>query len=472
MAGVISYGAYIPIYRLGRAEITKTWEKGPTRGEKAIANCDEDSITMAVEAAIDCLRGRQRELVDGLWFASTTPPYLEKQSASIIAAALDLRRDIVTGDITDSLRGGTIALQAALDAVASGSANQVLVVSSDCRVPAPNSAFEQIFGDGAAALLIGRDDEPVQVEERYNVTSEFLDIWRTDKDTYVRSWEDRFLVESYEAQVREAVTTLLKKCKLSPKQFSKVALYAPDSRTHAQMVRGLGFDPSQIPNSLFDTVGNTGTPFALMQLVASLEDSKPGDRFLLVTYGDGCDALVLRVTERIKSISEPRGIKHHLESKMMLSSYGKYVRFRSLMSWEKTPAPEQPDSPVTLYWRDRMALLRGHGVRCLKCGHVQFPPQRVCMWCQTKDQFEHVRISDKRGELFTFSKDERAIWALDLPNILSVVNLEGGGRFHGQMTDRDPDKIKIGMPLELTFRKIHEGSGFHNYFWKCRPVRC
>lgn len=94
------------------------------------------------------------------------------------------------------------------------------------------------------------------------------------------------------------------------------------------------------------------------------------------------------------------------------------------------------------------------------------------MWCQSKDQFEEVRIVDKRGKLFTFSLDERAVFALDLPNVLVIVDLEGGGRLYGQATDRDPKSLKVGMDIELTFRKFHEGSGFHNYSWKCRPVRC
>ncbi|MDY7034656.1 MAG: 3-oxoacyl-[acyl-carrier-protein] synthase III C-terminal domain-containing protein [Thermodesulfobacteriota bacterium] len=471
MAGIISYGAYIPIYRLSKSEIARMWEKGPRKGEKAVANSDEDSITMAVEAVIDCLRGRQREHVDALWFATTTPPYREKQSASIIAAAADLRRDILTGDITDSLRGGTIALQAALDAVSAGSAKQVLVVCSDCRVPAPNSAFEPIFGDGAAALLIGGDNAAVQVEARHRITSEFLDIWKTDSDDYIRSWEDRFILKGFEDHIREVVEPLLRKCDLSPRDLSKVALYAPDSRTYARMLRVLGIDKAQVTDPMFDTVGNTGAAFAMMQLVASLENAQPGDRVLLVGYGDGCDAFMLHVTDHIKNIGERRGIKENLKSKMMLSGYGKYVRFRNLMEWEKTPAPERPISPVSLYWRDREALLRGRGVKCKKCGHLQFPPQRVCTWCHSKDAFEGVRISGKIGELFTYSKDERALWALDLPNILSVVNLEGGGRFYGQMTDRDADKVEIGMPIELTLRKIHEGSGFYNYSWKCRPKR-
>ena len=108
-----SYGVHIPRYRLGRET---TGEGGST--ERAIANFDEDSVTMAVAAGLDCLQGRDRQAIDALFFASSTVPYAEKQGAAIISAALDLRRDIFAADVTDVLRAGTTALRSALDAVA------------------------------------------------------------------------------------------------------------------------------------------------------------------------------------------------------------------------------------------------------------------------------------------------------------------------------------------------------------------
>ena len=117
MAGISAFGAYVPRYRLG-AE-TDGWDSA---GQRSVANFDEDSVTMAVAAGIDCLNGRDRQDIDGLLFATTTPPYAEKQCASIIATALDLRRDIFTADITDVLRAGTTAMKSALDSVAAGSA--------------------------------------------------------------------------------------------------------------------------------------------------------------------------------------------------------------------------------------------------------------------------------------------------------------------------------------------------------------
>jgi 3-hydroxy-3-methylglutaryl CoA synthase len=188
MAGIVSYGAYIPIYRLNREILNQVWG-GAEKGEKAIANLDEDSLTMGVEAARNCLKGVERNSIDALYFASTTPPYKEKQSASIMAAALDLREDIITVDLTDSLRSGTIGLRIALDAVEAGSARKVLLVAADCRIPPPNSAFEPIFGDGAAAFVIGGDSVAVEIEGSCYLTSEFIDVWRLEYDKITRTWE-------------------------------------------------------------------------------------------------------------------------------------------------------------------------------------------------------------------------------------------------------------------------------------------
>jgi len=472
MVGIASYGAYIPIYRLSREAIGAVWVKSLGGGERAVANADEDSLTMGVEAALDCLNGMDRQQVDGLYFATTSPPYIEKQSASIIRAAADLREDIFTTDIAHSLRGATSALRAAVDAVQAGSAKRVMVVASECRIPPPNSEFEPIFGDGAAALLIGDSDIAVSIEGSYHLSSEFIDIWRKPEDTYMQTWEDRFIrEEGYLKILPQAVFGLMKKYNLTQKEITKAAFYGPDARTHAAMARAMGFDVrTQAQDPMFDSLGNTGTAFAPMILVAALEEAKPGDRILYAAYGDGADAYILRVNKQIEKVKGRRGIKRHLASKLMLPGYGKYVEIRQLMEWEEGRRPSRRSS-LPVIWRERQHLFALYGQKCQQCGNIQFPRQRICMYCQTKDNFELVRLSDKRGTLFTFSMDERAMEVV-LPKVFSVVDLEEGGRFYSVMTDRDIEKIEVGMPVELTFRKQLEGSGLHNYFWRVRPIRC
>ena len=467
MAGIVSYGAYIPMYRLSRAILGQVWGGGG-RGEKAIANWDEDSITMAVEAGMDCLKGIERQSVDALYFASTTPPFKEKQSASIVTAALDLREDIVAADFGNSLRAGTAALKCALDAVKAGSAKQVLVIATDARIPAPNSAFEPLFGDGAAAFLIGADGVAAEIEASYYLTSEFIDIWRLEYDKLPRTWEERFLIdEGYEPHIRKALSALFKANNVTGKDFAKAAFYAPNARSHGAVAKAMGLN-AQDP--LFDSVGNTGAAFALMTLVGALEEANAGDKLLLGTYGDGADAHIISVGDGIAKLRDRRGIKKHLESKVMLENYGKYVKFRDLMQLEITPMT-RPRTSLPAMWRDRNWQYRCHGHQCKACGKTQFPPQKRCMYCQAEEKFlEEVPLADRKGVLFTYSMDERAA-VVDPPNVLAAVNLEGEVRVFSQMTDRDVNNISVGMPMELTFRRIHDALGVHNYFWKCRPVR-
>jgi uncharacterized OB-fold protein len=286
-------------------------------------------------------------------------------------------------------------------------------------------------------------------------------------------WEDRFAAMGYTQTVQQAASGLLQKYKLTAKDFSKLICNAIDARRQNEVARVLGFDAkTQLQGGLFDTLGDSGTAFSLMMLVAALEQAKDGDRILFLSYGDGCDGWILRVSQ-VGKLSARRGIKNHLASKIMLPSYGKYLHFRDMLEWQIERRP--PDrSSLTVLQRDRRWILPLMGQRCKSCGGIQYPVMgrgRVCTWCQAKDNLEEIKLSDKRGTLFTYSMDERAMEA-DLPNVLCVVDLEGGGRFYGQMTDRDPAKIEVGMPVELTFRKIQEGSGIYSYFWKVRPIRC
>jgi hydroxymethylglutaryl-CoA synthase len=475
MAGIISYGAYIPLWRLSRDAIAGAWQSGSTGGERSVANNDEDTITTATEAAIDCLAGWQREKVDGLYFASTTSPYKEKECSTLAAIAADLRADIITADFGNSLRAATQAFRAAVDAVISGSASQVVVTAADCRTGHPRSNFEQIFGDAAAALLIGNTAKPaVVVEGSYSISNELYDVWRLDKDMYVRSWEDRFIIEhGYIENMEKAIAGLLREKALSVKDITRAVLYAPTARAQQGLARRLGLDTkTQLQDLLISNVGIAGCAHALLMLVAALEEAKAGDRILVGSYGSGCDAFLLSVTEEIEKLkSSRRGVKGHLSSRRPLSSYAKYLSYRGLLE-------PQPGEPFRLFpaatssWRERNWAIRMHASKCRNCGTVTFPIERVCYNCRSKDNFDEVRLSDRRGKVFTFTLDNLAGRSDDptIPQIGVEFDYENT-RTYLPMTDCDPGEVKVDMPVEMTFRRLYEGAGMYNYFWKCRPIR-
>jgi hydroxymethylglutaryl-CoA synthase len=472
MVGIRSYGAYIPMMRLPFAAISGGGRKAPGGGgEKAVAYFDEDSVTMSVAAATDCLRGFERRKVGGVLFASTTHCYEEKQAATVVAKALDLRRDILTADFAGSLRAGTTALRSAVDAVKAGSANDVLVVAADCRMAAPRSPLERNLGDGAAAFLIGDADVAAEVEAQHTIAEEIIDVWRAEGDSFVHTWEDRFVVQhGYAASMTEAVRGLRQKANLDSKDITKAALYGPDARSHAGLVRALGLEAAtQVQDPLFGRLGNTGTAFAPMLLAASLENAKDGDRILVAAYGDGADAFLLRVGDAVKRLTDRRGVRWHLERRAELGSYDKYVAFRNL---QKTEFDRRAGSGIsaTIHYRDRNEDVSLHGQKCRRCGTEQFPFQRVCYKCFARDELDEVRLSDRVGRVMSHTFDFFA-GSPDPPMVVSMVEADGGARLYLQMTDVSPKEVKLDLPVEFVFRKIHDYGGTPNYFWKCTPIR-
>ncbi len=472
MAGITRFGAYIPYYRLAHQEIARAWGGRAGDAERAVAAVDEDSITMAVEAVRDLLAGREARDVDGLIFATTTSPYAEKQASALIATVADLRHDVRSLDHTSSLRAATSALTAALDTVAAGSAGRVIVTTADTRMAAPRSTSERLFGDAAAAIEVGRDGVIANLLATHSTVDEMTDFWRKPNDPFVAGWEERFAItQGYQRVVRQAVGELFERTGIGPAEISKAIFYAPDAGSLAGVAKSLGLKAEQIPDHLLSSVGNTGAAMPALVLSSVLEQAAAGDKLLVVGYGSGADALLFEVTEEIERerAATRRGVRGHLASKARLESYERYMKFRELVETE-APRRQAPSASATQIWRNRDDIYRFYGYRCLNCGKVQYPHQRLCIACQTKDQFESLRLADRQAEVFTFTVDFLNADP-DPPTVMTVVDFAGGGRAYLQMTDRNPADVRIGQPVELTFRRMYEAEGFTNYYWKCRPIR-
>ncbi len=94
----------------------------------------------------------------------------------------------------------------------------------------------------------------------------------------------------------------------------------------------------------------------------------------------------------------------------------------------------------------------------------------MCAKCRAKDKFEDYKFSDKKGQIFTYAVDALTS-NVEQPAIIGVVDFEGGGRISCEVTECEPSEIKIGMPVEMSLRKVGKSdSGINNYFWKARPT--
>ena len=238
------------------------------------------------------------------------------------------------------------------------------------------------------------------------------------------------------------------------------------------VAKRLGFDlKTQIENRIYDSVGDTGTALPFMLLASALEEAKPKDKILLVNYGDGCNIFIFEVTGEIENLRNNRVMREHLRLRKPVR-YDKYLRWREILPTEppaRPPADQSRPSAVAL-WRDRKGGLALYGVKCKNCGTPQYPAQRVCYKCRSKDNFEDYSFSDKNATITSFSHDMVSP-CMDPPTTLCAVDFKGGGRIMCDMTDRDLGQVFVGMPVEMTFRRLFYRADFYNYWWKCRPVR-
>ncbi len=471
MAGIKSFGAYVPWLRLSREVIAKGWGIPGAPGTVAVANFDEDSVTMAVEAALNCVEGFDPASIGGVLFASTTAPYAEKSLASLVATVLDAPENAHTADFAVSLRASTSALLTALDAAACGRADNIVVTAGETRVAEPITPWEQTLGDGAGALLVG-EGEGVIAEYLgfHSLKDEIMFTWRrAEEDHMLREFNARMAQSmGYEKVMVRAIKGAMKELGLSPESVARAVFTAPDFRSHGRIAAKCGFNPTagQVQDALFAFVGGTGTAQPLMMMAHALESGlKEGDVVLLAHYADGADVLAFKVTGALAQLPPRRAVNSCLAAQHPLDSLARFMRYRGLTV---IPTLDDFGSPVQT-WRDNSQVYPLHGAKCNKCGFVRFPIDRVCGRCRARDDNTEVRLA-RRGRVFTFIHDN-LYPAVELPTTLAVVDLEDGARIFLQMTDRVPDEVEVDMEVELTFRLIHKGDEWNHYFWKCRPAR-
>jgi uncharacterized OB-fold protein len=142
------------------------------------------------------------------------------------------------------------------------------------------------------------------------------------------------------------------------------------------------------------------------------------------------------------------------------------------------PAARPPAGAASMsaQYREHESAMPLYGVKCKECGTPQLflsgssTRAHICLECFAKDNFEPYRFADKRGKVTSFSHDFLA-GGVDPPTTAAVIDFEGGGRGQFNMVDREPDECRVGMEVEMSFRKMRYTLGTHTYFWKCKPVR-
>ena len=468
MRGIISAAGYVPFRRLDRGDIAKTFGSGGGKGTRSVASYDEDTTTMAVEAARLARRTAPEDTAVGtLWFSTANPAYLDKNNASAVHAALRIDSQVGALDFGGALRSGVGALRTALDGNGC-----VLVIASDMRGGLPTSTDESQGGDGAAAIVVGSDaDGPVIAEfiGAASATEEFIARWRAPGSDRSRAWEERFGEVKYAPLAEQAWNGALKAAELSPDQIDRLIV----TGMHARAVRGiagrLGASKAATAEDLAATVGNTGTAHAALLLTNALETAEAGQVIALVVLADGADVLLFRTTAAISSYRPARSVGTQVANGGALT-YGKFLSRRGHVTLEPPRRPEPERISASVSGRSEEWKYAFVGSRDHESGELHLPPARVSRVGDAVDDMVKAPMSEVEGTIALFTID-RIAFSLSPPITFAVVDFDGGGRHPVERVDVDVDTLQIGDRVEMTFRKLFTADDIHNYFWKARPVR-
>ncbi|MBM3267276.1 MAG: OB-fold domain-containing protein [Candidatus Sericytochromatia bacterium] len=467
--GISSFGCYLPRGTLSRRAIADAWGQTPefALGVRAVAWFDEDALTMAVEAGAEALLGTERQAVGAVFVATTSAPFAEKSVADVVAAALDLRGEILTADFGGSTRAFSAALRAACDAVQAGSCRNALVIASDMRQVPPGSPAEPGLGDAAAAFVVGSDGLLAEIEQLVTLSDDFTPVWRLAGDRFLSSDDDKVAQEAYVAAALQVARRTLDAAARDTADLTTIVAYAPDSGAFRTLLRASGMGEKFHTATLHGEVGNSGAANLPLQLCAALEEAQPGDRLLAVNWGGTADGLLLRCTDAVAQVpgAARRGIQTWLDGRAALQ-YQEYLRHRDLLASPGGLWSLDPFSSLTAARRESRQLLRLHGVRCQACGAVLYPVRPACRACGGDGPFDDFRLA-RRGVVVTWNRDH-VYPGFGSPVANVVVDLEGGGRLLTQLAEGTP---AIGMPVELALRRLHAGRNLPHYFWKARAPR-
>lgn len=339
--GIVSYGAYIPRYRITPEEIGKVWgvdgksmSKGLMINCKSVPSPDEDTITISVEAARNMMRrcSVNPKDIGALYVGSESHPYAVKPTGTIVAEAIEAAPDLTVADFEFACKAGTAAIQTCMGLVGSGMVKYGVAIGADTSQGAPGDALEYSASAGGAAFLIGSEKLIATIESTYSYTTDTPDFWRREGQMYPRHG-GRFTGEpAYFKHVMNGAKGLLDRNGTSAKDYTYAVFHQPNGKFPTRVAKQLGFSDAQVKTGLLaPIIGNTYSGAVPLGLSAILDEAKPGDRILAVAYGSGAgsDAFDIKVTEEIDRYSKAKApTVKELNDNLKFLDYATYAKFR------------------------------------------------------------------------------------------------------------------------------------------------
>ncbi|AEA48036.1 hydroxymethylglutaryl-CoA synthase [Archaeoglobus veneficus] len=337
--GIVSYGTYIPKYRIKAEEIARIWgedgeviSKGLGIQQKSIPYLDEDTATIAVEAAREAVgrAGIDASEIGAVYVGSESHPYVVKPTATIVGEALGIGNEYFAADLEFACKAGTAGVQICMAMVKAGMVNYGLAIGADTSQGAPGDPLEYSASAGGAAYIVGGKNVIAEIEATCSFTSDTPDFWRREGQPYP-SHGGRFTgLPAYFRHVTSAAKMIMERTGLKPSDFKYVVLHQPNGKFPTRAAKMLGFSNEQVKQGLVvPYIGNTYSGSSLLGLAAVLDVVKPDERILLVSFGSGAgsDAFVIRATDAIESIERTPQVWDKIKSGVYVD-YGLYLKLR------------------------------------------------------------------------------------------------------------------------------------------------
>ncbi|MBI3026824.1 hydroxymethylglutaryl-CoA synthase [Candidatus Woesearchaeota archaeon] len=338
MVGIVSYGAYVPMYRIKVEEIARIQRRNPEFikkelmiEEKSVPDYDEDSLTMSVEASLNALKrvNIDKTKIGAVYSGSESPVYAVKPNASILGEILGISH-YTSADVEFACKAGTAAMQMVFGLSKSGFVDYGLAIGADTSQSMPGDILEYTASAGAAAFIIGNDNKEViaELESMHSISSDTPDFWRRNMQKYPKHAE-RFTGEpAYFSHLVKCTKLLMEKAKIKPEEIDHVAFHTPNGKFPTRAGRILGFTEEKLESNLIvSKIGNTYSAASMLALTDILDKAKPNQKILVTSFGSGAgsDSFLLKVTPNIKKLKKARATKNYINDKKYIG-YAEYCK--------------------------------------------------------------------------------------------------------------------------------------------------
>lgn len=339
--GIVSYGAYVPRYRIAPVEIGRIWGldgaglgKGLMIEAKSVPSPDEDVATISVEAARYAMRrcNVDPQKIGAIYVGSESHPYTVKPTGTIVAEAIGAAPYLTVADFEFACKAGTAAIQTCMGLVKSEMIEYGMAIGSDTSQGAPGDPLEFSASAGGGAFLIGSKDVIARIDQTLSYTTDTPDFWRREGQVYP-SHGGRFTGEpAYFKHIASCAKMLFEKTKTKPSDFTYAVFHQPNGKFPTRVAKQLGFSEEQVKTGLLTPkIGNTYSGAVPLGLSAILDEAKAGDRIFAVSYGSGAgsDGFDITVTDAMTSYKRENAPKvQEILSKVKMIDYGTYAKFR------------------------------------------------------------------------------------------------------------------------------------------------